>query len=106
LKALGLLQAFKESADWALPSSLSDDLNLHISVFEQLISTYATVFSAIVLALQHFVHEHGLRISRLKIRSVAWNWFLILQTFADWFNSVAFVEISNFYTVPEVARGL
>jgi len=30
LKALGLLQAFDESADWGLLSSFCDDSNLHI----------------------------------------------------------------------------
>jgi len=32
LKALGFLQAFEESADWALLSSFCDDSNLHVSV--------------------------------------------------------------------------
>ena len=32
LKALGLLKAFEESADWVLLSSFCDDSNLHISV--------------------------------------------------------------------------
>jgi len=34
LKALGLLQAFEESAGWALLSSLCDNSHLHISVFK------------------------------------------------------------------------
>jgi len=34
LKALGFLQAFQESADWALLSSLGDNSNSHISVFK------------------------------------------------------------------------
>jgi len=33
LKALDSLQAFEESADWALLSLLCDDFHLHISVF-------------------------------------------------------------------------
>jgi len=33
-KALGLLQVFEESADWALLSSFCDDSNLHLFLFK------------------------------------------------------------------------
>jgi len=39
VKVLGLLKAFKESADWAFLLSFCDDSNLHISIFKQLVST-------------------------------------------------------------------
>jgi len=34
LKALGLVQAFEDSASWALLSSFCDNSNLHIFVFK------------------------------------------------------------------------
>jgi len=34
LKALGLLEAFEESTDWALLFSFCYDSNLHISLFK------------------------------------------------------------------------
>jgi len=38
-KTLGSLQAFEESADWALLSSFCGEPNLHISIFKWLLST-------------------------------------------------------------------
>jgi len=39
LKALGLLYAFEESADYALLSYFCDDSNLRISIFKYVLST-------------------------------------------------------------------
>jgi len=39
LKALGMLQALQESADWALLSSFCDNSKLHKSIFKWLLPT-------------------------------------------------------------------
>jgi len=41
-KGWGFLQAFEEASGWALLSRLCDDLNMHTSVFKQLVPTEAT----------------------------------------------------------------